>query len=253
MRSRDWRGLIPREHGSWAYLLAPQIAAVLAAPRPGEVAVWGLACTLLFAGFQGFAAAQRRREWASAAGALAGAAGGAIALWAARAEPAVLLALAPGLVPAVLGLASKGGRLGRAAPIEVSGIVATSIAAAGGLLLGGGTPRTAVLLTVAASSYFLVSLIWIRLRLSAHVPGRAALLPQGWNIPASVLLLLASATVGVAAGSPVIGLSPGLYFVRVLLPVPRRPDGRLRIPRLGIQEAVMASFFAVGLGLFLPA
>lgn len=253
MRSRDWRGLLPREHGSWAYLLGPQVAAVLAAPRPASALLWAAVSLLLFGAFQGYAAAQRRRERWSPAGALVGAAGLALALGAARERPSVLLTLSPGLIPAGLGLLSMQGRLGRAGSIEVTGILATSIQAAGGLLLAGGGPRAAVLLVVAASSYFLLSLIWIRVRLSAEVSGRTTLLPRGWNVPASLLLLLLSATVGLAAGSPVAGLSPGLYLLRGILPLPRRHDGRLQIPRLGIQEAVLASFFAVGLGLFLSA
>jgi hypothetical protein len=90
------------------------------------------------------------------------------------------------------------------------------------------------------------------MRLASEIPGRAPLLRGGWNIPASLLLLTVSAAAGFGIGRSLVGFLPGLYLGRLLLPVPRRADGRLWIARLGVQEAVAASIFAIGLGLFLP-
>jgi hypothetical protein len=253
LRARDWRGVIPREHGSWAYVIGPQIAAVVAAPRVAPALGWAGASLLLFAAFQAFAAAQRRKERASAAGSILGAAGLGLAVVLVTPRPTVLLTLAPALFPAALGLLSRHGRMARDRALEITGILAASIQAGGGLLLGGGTLPQAALLAVSASSYFLLSLIWIRVRLGSEIAGRAPLLRGGWNLPASLALLLGSATAGLALGAPAAGLMPGLYLARILLPVPRRPDGRLGIPRLGVQEAILAALFTVGLGLFLRA
>ncbi len=253
MKRQDLKGLLPREHGSWAYLLGPQVATLIASTRPGPAALWLAGSLLLFCAFQAFAAALRRKERASPAGAVAGVGGLALATLAARGMPAVLLTLAPGLLPALMGIFMMRGRLGRHGRIEVLGIIALCVQGAGGLRLGGGDLPAASLLAIASCAYFLQSLIWVRVRLGSEIPGRSPLLPRGWNLPVSLGLLFASAVVGILIRHPVAGLLPGLYPARALLPVPRRPDGRLRIPRLGVEEAAVASLFAVGLGLFLPA
>jgi hypothetical protein len=111
----------------------------------------------------------------------------------------------------------------------------------------------AAILAVSSTTYFLLSLIWVRVRLGAEIPGRAPLLPGGWNIPASLLLLTGSAVAGIMIGGSLVGFLPGIYIGRLLLPIPRRADGRLRIPRLGAQEAIAAAIFAAGLGLYLPS
>ncbi len=250
---RDLHGLIPREHGSWAYLLIPQVAAILASPGHLASALWGLAAALLFSAFQAFAAAARRHERFSAAGAVAGAAGLILLTLAARGRTIAIACIAPSLAPVALGLLRTRGRIGRDDAIEVLGIVATSILGAGGFLAGGGRTSEAILLAVAVTAYSILSLIWIRVRLNRELPGRRTLLPAGLNIPASLAILVASAAAGFASGRLAAGLLPGIYCIRVLMPVPRRPDGLVRVSRLGIQEGVMAAIFAVGLGLFLPA
>jgi hypothetical protein len=252
MNGRDWKGLLPHEHGSWAYLLGPQIAALLASPQTAAPALWFGASLLLFCAFQGYAAALRRKSRGSLAGTIAGLLGILLALAATRDRAAVQLSLVPACFTAFLGIFWKQGRLGRQAVLEVMGIVALSIQGGAGLLLGGGTPRAAILLAVASAAYFLLSLIWVRVRLGSELPGRTPLLPHGWNIPASLVLLTGSAVAGLAFGGPFAGFLPGLYLGRSLLPVPRRADGKLRIPRLGVQEAAVAFVFAIGLGLFLP-
>lgn len=252
MSRRDWKGLVPHEHGSWAYLLGPQAAALIAADLGAAPFLWSGGSLLLFCAFQAFAAALRRKERWSGAGAIAGAAGCLLIGLAARELPFVLLSILPGGVTAALGIFSRRGRLGRQALLELLGIASLSIQGGACLLLGGRTLRAGAMLAAASAAYFLLSLIWIRVRLSAEVPGRAPLLPRGWNIPASLLLLTGSAAAGIASAGSLIGFLPGIYVARLLLPVPRRADGRLRIPQLGVQEAVAAALFAVGLGLYLP-
>jgi hypothetical protein len=248
---RDLRGLLPREHGSWAYLLIPEIAAILAAPNPAAAILWALAVALFFCAFQGFAAARRRREGWSRAGAIAGAAGGLVLAVPARAHPWALLTLAPSILPVCLGILRARGRIGKDGPIEVLAILATSIMGAGAILTGGGSAREALLLAAACFAYSSLSLIWVRVRLAREMPGRHALLPPGLNIPVSLVLLASSAALGFFTGRFAAGLFPGIYCIRILLPVPRSPDGKLQIVRLGVQEGIAAAFFAVGLGLFL--
>lgn len=252
MIARDLRGLLPHEHGSWAYLLGPQLAALLAARAPVPTLLWLAGSLLLFCSFQGFAAAFRRKEIVSIAGGIAGVTGLAVVLAAAGARPIALWSFAPATLTALLGIFWKRGRLGRQSLLEVLGILSLSAQGGAGLFLGGGTWRAALLLSLISAAYFLLSLIWVRVRLAGELPGRSPLLPHGWNIPASLLILMGSAIAGLVTGGLLAGLLPGLYLGRSLLPVPRRGDGRLRIPAFGVQEAVVASIFAVGLGLFLP-
>lgn len=251
--NRDLRGLIPREHGSWAYLLIPQVAAIMAAPGHLAAALWALAAALLFCAFQAFAAAERRRERLSPAGIVAAIAGMLILGLVARRRTVALVTVIPSLAPVALGLFRTRGRIGRDDALEVLGIVATSILGAGAFLVGGGSIREAALLAVSAGVYSILSLIWIRMRLTRELPGRRALLPKGWNIPVSVALLLASAILGLVSGRFAAGLLPGIYCVRSFLPVPRRADGLVQLSKLGLQEGITAAIFAMGLGLFLPA
>jgi hypothetical protein len=249
---RDWRGLAPREHGSWAYLLGPQIAALIAARAPGAALLWLAGSLLLFCAVQAFAAALRRKESWSFSGTIVGGLGAVLAFWGARGVPVVLISLLPGSIAALLAIVFLRGRLGRRAVLEVLGIVSLSLQGGAGLLLGGGGISSAWLLAVLSAAYFLLSLIWVRVRLGSEVPGRVPLLRRGWNTPVSLILLTASALAGIAIGRSLVGLLPGIYLGRLLLPLPRRADGRLHIPRLGMQEAAAAAVFAVGLGLFLP-
>ena len=252
MSRRDWKGLVPHEHGSWAYLIGPLAAALIAAGATAAPLLWTAGSVLLFCAFQAFAAALRRKARWSGAGAITGAAGAILIGLAARDLPIALLSILPGGVTAALGIFSRRGRLGRQALLEVLGIASLSIQGGACLLLGRGSLRTAATLAVASAAYFLLSLIWVRMRLSAEIPGRVPLLPRGWNIPASLLLLAGSAVVGIAAAGSLIGFLPGIYVARLLLPLPRRADGRIRIPQLGVQEAIAAALFATGLGLYLP-
>jgi len=249
---RDLHGLMPREHGSWAYLLIPQLAALIAARHPISVLTWLVGTLLMFAALQGFAAAQRRRERWSAAGLICALAGAAILLLASRERPAALALLIPSAVPVGLALFATRGRIGRNDGIEVLGIVCASILGCGGLILAGGSDHAGALLAVVSCAYSLLSLIWVRVRLASALRGRRPLLPHGWNIPASLLILGLSAVAGVALDGFVSGLLPGIYLGRSLLPVPRRRDGLVSVTTLGVQEAVSASVFAVGVGLFLP-
>jgi hypothetical protein len=249
---RDWKGLTPHEHGSWAYLLGPQAAALIAARTAAAPLLWLAGSTFLFCAFQAFAAASRRKETWSASGTIVGGAGLILILAAARGLPAALLSILPGGITAALGLFWRRGKLGRQAVLELLGITSLSLQGGACVLLGGGSLRAAAILAAASTAYFLLSLIWVRVRLGAEIPGRAPLLPPGWNIPASLLLLVGSAFAGIAIGGSLVGFLPGIYIGRLLLPVPRRADGRLRIPRLGAQEAIAAAIFAVGMGLYLP-
>jgi hypothetical protein len=249
---RDWKGLLPHEHGSWAYILGPQIAALLASRTLAPPLLWCAGSLLLFCAFQGFAAALRRKELWSASGTIAAASGIALVLGVARGMPIVLVSFVPGGFTAILGILGRRGRLGRQALLEILGITSLSLQGGAALLLGSGSFGSASLLAIASTAYFLLSLIWVRVRLASEIPGRTPLLRRGWNIPASLLLLIVSAVAGLGIGRSLCGFLPGIYLGRLLLPVPRRADGRIRIPRLGVQEAVAASVFAIGLGLFLP-
>lgn len=252
MSRRDWKGLVPHEHGSWAYLLGPQAAALIAARSAAAPLLWFAGSLLLFCAFQAFAAALRRKASWSVSGTIVGGAGVLSILLAARALPIALLSFTPGALTAALGLFSRRGRLGRQAVLEVMGIASLSLQGGAGLFLGGGSISAAELLAIVATTYFLLSLIWVRVRLGAEIPGRSPLLPSGWNIPASLLLLTVSAAAGIALGGSLVGFLPGIYIGRLLVRVPRRADRRLHIPRLGIQEAIAAAIFATGLGLYLP-
>lgn len=249
----DLKNLLPREHGSWAYALSPLTAAVVASPRPAPALAWLAGCCLLFSAFQGFAAARRARRLVSLAGVTAATAGLAVLAWAARSNAGVLLTLLPGAIPAVVGILTRRGQLKRATFLEVTGIAALAVQGTGGLLLGGGQPAAAALLAIASFCYFVLGLLWIRLRLAREIPGRTPVLPQGLNIPASLFLLLGSAAAGIALRGFEAGLLPGIYVARGWLKAPRRADGKLNIRALGIQEAILAAFFTAGLGLLLPA
>lgn len=197
---RGFQALIPREHGSWAFVLSPQIAALVAAQNPMGAIPFAGAAVVLFLAFHL-------------------------------------------VVPA---------RLKRLAAVEASGIAAAGALGAVTFLAGGRDFPGAILLAVASTSYFLLSLIWVRMRLAAETDARRPLLPSGWNTFASLILLLLSGTVGVLTGRLVAGLLPGLYLLRSFLPIPRRPNGRIRMTSFGLQEAIAASLFTIGLGLYLP-
>ncbi|MDM7914686.1 MAG: hypothetical protein QUU85_05390, partial [Candidatus Eisenbacteria bacterium] len=205
----------------------------------------------LFGSFQAFGAALRRRDRFSDAGLVTGMLGLALLVDGIATRPEAILALAPALAAALLGLFGHRGRLARQSELEILGIVATSVQGGAGLYVGGGRTVDAALLALCSASYFLLSLIWVRVRLSREVPGRRPLFDRRANHPVSLGLLFVSLVAGVLAHRPVAGLLPGLYLVRSVLPVPRRKDGKLHIPKLGIQESIVAAAFAIGLGLFL--
>ncbi len=250
--ARDLRGLLPREHGSWAYLLIPQIAALMAADRPAPATAWLGGSVLMFTAFQGFAAARRRRETWSPAGLLCAIAGATLLALTARARPLALVLLLPSAIPALLTLRSTKGRIGRDDAIEALGIVAASILGCGGLYVSGASHAAVALLAIVSCSYSLLSLIWVRVRLAAELKGRRPILSHGWNIPASLLILGLSGVAGISMGGFVVGLLPGVYLGRSLLALPRLRDGRVWVTMLGVQEAIAAAVFAIGLGLFLP-
>jgi hypothetical protein len=208
---------------------------------------------LLFLGFQGFAAARRRKETISSAGMIVAGIGFTILVVAARANPRILLAVAPGAIPAAAGILALRGRLKRVTILEITGIASLSIQGAGGLLLGGGSISAAGLLAIAAFTYFLLSLIWVRMRLARELPGRATIFPVGWNMTVSLALLLASAAAGLLLRGFAAGMLPGIYVARGVFRPPRRADGKLNISMLGVQEAIVAALFTAGLGIFLPA
>lgn len=253
MTHRDWHGLLPREHGSWAYLLIPQVGALLATDFATPVALWLIGSLLLFAALQGFAAARRRHERWSLAGTACGTVGALVLVLAARERPAAFTFVIPSTIPAALALFSTHGRIGRDDAIEVLGICCASILGGGGLWLAGASIRVVALLMVAACAYSMLSLIWIRVRLATELKGRRPILPHGWNIPTSLIILGLSAVAGVALGGFIVGLLPGIYLGRCLLKLPRRGDGLVHLIMLGVQEGIAAAVFAVGLGLFLPS
>jgi hypothetical protein len=252
MTGRDLRGLLPREHGSWAYLLIPQVAALLATNLAAPVLLWLLGSLFSFAALQGFAAARRRRARWSPSGTVCAFVGATVLASTARRNPAALILIVPSAIPAALALFSTRGRIGRDDAIEVLGIVSASILGGGGLWLAGASAKLICLLTMSSCAYALLSLIWIRVRLATELQGRHPILPHGWNIPASLVILTLSAVGGAALGGFIVGLLPGIYLGRCLLKLPRRTDGLVRLNMLGVQEGIAAAVFAAGLGLFLP-
>jgi hypothetical protein len=251
--NRDLHGILPREHGSWAYLQIPLLSALIAAPHTGPAAVWGIAATLLFLSFQGFAAARRRHESFTAAGTIVGAAGILLIAVPAQTHPIALLTLIPSLPPVLFALLHTRGRIGRDDSIEASSLVATAAVGAGAFLVGQGGLRDAVLLAFLACCYCFLSLIWVRVRFARELPGRRPILPSGLNIPVSLVILIAAAAGGLIAGRFIAGFLPGIYCVRLLLPMPRRTDGKVSVTGLGIQEGIAAAFFAIGLGLYVTS
>lgn len=197
---RDLRALLPREHGSWAFLLSPQIAASIAAPRPaGALVMTGIAVGLFLAFHL--------------------------------------------VTPA---------RIKRAPAVESTGILAAGTLGAMAFRRGGGDADGAITLAIASSVYFLLSLIWVRMRMASETDKRKPFLPAGWNTIASLALLIVSGTAGILSGRFIAGMLPGLYLLRSFLPVPRRPSGKIRMTFFGIQEAAAAALFTIGLGLYLP-
>jgi hypothetical protein len=206
----------------------------------------------MFAALQGFAAARRRRAGWSRAGLVCALAGAAVFWIAARRHPIALSLLIPSAIPASLALLSTQGRIGRDDAIELLGIIAASILGCGGLYVSGASISAAALLAIVSCAYSHLSLIWVRIRLASELKGRRSILPRGWAIPVSLILLVLSAAAGIALGGFVVGLLPGAYLGRCLLALPRKRDGLVSVTMLGVQEGVAAAVFAVGLGLFLP-
>jgi hypothetical protein len=243
---------LPKEHGVWAYLLGPQVAAIAAAPRPAAAALFALAALVGFFAYGAVMGAARTRQHRPALSGLApaavAAALGALAVW--ETPPSALAAAPAGLV-ALGGAVLLDARGRRSAGFQLLGIAGFSVLGAGALLAAGGSPQAAATLAVAQSATFAMTLLVVRDRLARELANRSPVIPSRWLPAALLACLLASAAAGAALGFSAAGAAPALYLARMAVPDPRDRRGRVNLPKVGAVEAAFALIIALVLGVAL--
>lgn len=254
--------MMPREHGSWAVLIAP-ILVGLAAAGGGPPSVAGLFCVAALGGFllrvplqSLFSAspAPKAAAWAVVYAALAAAGGGPL-LWL-YGRWGLLGFAFPAAILTVLNIRANLARRTLSLANELSAILVLCLGApAACYALGGGLPPEAWQAWVLCALYFIGPVFDVKAAALRHrAAAGGSWVPEWESMRRRSVAYHAAAFLAVVAGA-LLGLAPAvapLAFLAVLHKTWRRAllaPGRVDFRRLGYQEVAYSVLFTLLLAL----
>ncbi len=210
------KALSPAEHGLWAWVTVPLVAALLLAPHPATL----LAGAAVVGGFLASNAAARwlrRKDAATGLAALWAAAATGLATLGALAESPAPLVLAgtlgaAGLAAAAVALVTRG-RFARTLPFEAAGLVGLTGLGAGLALSSGATPDAVAAVFVTLLAWQALGVAYVQRALATVLAHRTA---DAGRAAAAGLSVVAAVAVGWLTGHLWVGLLPLAYALRVL-------------------------------------